>query len=295
MIKYYKIATINVLVDADEPFQNIFQGYEYYTCNMQNASEFTQNVDFRLTVQLVDNFTFEGELLKSKLSAKIYKQGEFDTVYHFDNDKCYLSFKHTANYSDCTLSILDNVVVADLDTTNLAYIYMGMLFSYRISYFGGLMMHGSAISYKGKGIIFTAPSGVGKSTQANLWKQKFGSDVEFINDDKPVLMENNGKIYVYGTPFAGKNHINNNNNVCLSAIINVSRDNVNSIEKLNVKESIALMMEALSRSTFSNDVNINSIKIINKILSITPVYRLKCTPTAEAVDVAKQGINLNFD
>lgn len=49
------------------------------------------------------------------------------------------------------------------------------------------LMHGVVISWKGRGYMFTAPSGTGKSTHASLWKKYLGDDVEIINGDKPIL------------------------------------------------------------------------------------------------------------
>lgn len=34
----------------------------------------------------------------------------------------------------------------------------------------GFQLHASVINWKDKGILFSAPSGTGKSTQADLWK-----------------------------------------------------------------------------------------------------------------------------
>lgn len=39
------------------------------------------------------------------------------------------------------------------------------------------LFHGSAIAYKGSGVLFTAVSGTGKSTHAALWKDAFPGDV----------------------------------------------------------------------------------------------------------------------
>ena len=50
-----------------------------------------------------------------------------------------------------------------------------------------LMLHGSALSMHDEGIIFTAKSGTGKSTHARLWREAFGSKVQMINDDKPMI------------------------------------------------------------------------------------------------------------
>ena len=48
---------------------------------------------------------------------------------------------------------------------------------------GRLLLHGSAFAYRGEGVLFTAPSGTGKSTHARLWREVYGDRVTVINDD----------------------------------------------------------------------------------------------------------------
>jgi hypothetical protein len=73
---------------------------------------------------------------------------------------------------------------------------------------GAFLMHGAVITYKGQGIMFCAPSGIGKSTHIKHWRDVFGSDVSIVNGDKPFVrpmggIDDTGAI-VYGTPWAGK-------------------------------------------------------------------------------------------
>ena len=49
------------------------------------------------------------------------------------------------------------------------------------------LMHGAVLSWKGNGLMFTAPSGTGKSTHIDLWKRYLGEEVEIINGDKPKM------------------------------------------------------------------------------------------------------------
>ena len=52
----------------------------------------------------------------------------------------------------------------------------------------GFMIHASAVEKEGKAYLFSAPSGTGKSTHAQLWRQTFkGEPIRIINDDKPAV------------------------------------------------------------------------------------------------------------
>jgi len=78
-----------------------------------------------------------------------------------------------------------------------------------------ILFHGSAIMVNNKGIIFTAPSGTGKSTHSEKWNRLFGA--EYINDDKPYISVKD-EFLVHGSPWMGVHHLGNNVSYPLSAI-----------------------------------------------------------------------------
>ena len=57
---------------------------------------------------------------------------------------------------------------------------------YIMSHNHRVILHSSFISRQGEGILFTAPSGTGKSTQADLWK-RHEEGVTIINGDRSIL------------------------------------------------------------------------------------------------------------
>jgi len=92
---------------------------------------------------------------------------------------------------------------------------MTVPFSERLPELGRLMTHGVAISCDGRGFIFTARSGVGKSTHAFLWQRHFGEErVRIINGDKPIIhFREDGKVLACGSPWNGKEGLDEN--VCV--------------------------------------------------------------------------------
>ena len=67
------------------------------------------------------------------------------------------------------------------------------------------ILHASYIEYNNKAILFAAPSGVGKSTQASLWKEY--KDATIVNDDRVLIGCNNENWYAYGYPSTGSSKI----------------------------------------------------------------------------------------
>ena len=56
----------------------------------------------------------------------------------------------------------------------------------------------------GKAYVFTAKSGVGKTTHTKLWVEYFEGIASYINGDKPIIRCKDFVWYAYGTPWMGK-------------------------------------------------------------------------------------------
>ena len=152
-----------------------------------------------------------------------------------------------------------------------------------------LFMHGSAIEYKGKAYIFVAPSGTGKSTHTRLWRERFGDDVTVINDDKPFLAFRDDKVYLCGTPWRGKHNIGQNLEVELGGICILSRGANNEICLIEPAEAVSELIQQSNFHSYKHN-SLLALDLIEKLLTLVPLYRLLCTPTIEAVDVCRNEI-----
>ncbi len=171
--------------------------------------------------------------------------------------------------------------------SNMGYAVNGplseILFRNTILYHQGIVVHAAAINWEGKGIIFSAPSGTGKSTQANLWKKHLGAEI--INGDRPALRTLNGHSYVYGTPWSGATPEFLNSSVPLSAIILLEQAKKNTITQLTNNEIMSLLLPRCFLPYYDNKMMDLAIKNIESIITSTPVYLLSCKPDVEAVNL----------
>lgn len=157
-----------------------------------------------------------------------------------------------------------------------------------------MFMHCSAISYKGNAILFTAPSGTGKSTHSRLWKKHFGDDVDMINDDKPLLRIIDGKIYACGTPWDGKHHLSNNVMLPVKAIVVLSQSRENVIGKASKQELLYHILNQTIRP--ENPVLMNkALAFIEKMIRAIPAYKLGCNISDEAVTTCFEAVKENFN
>lgn len=173
--------------------------------------------------------------------------------------------------------------------------YLEILAVYRkiseiMPYFNTVLFHGSVIAVDGEGYMFTAKSGVGKSTHTRLWREYFGDRAFMVNDDKPMIMAENGKIFAFGTPWNGKHKLSKNCKIPLKAICYLNRDNTNHIEEISDKEIYPILLQQSYRPD-DTKAYVKSLKIIDEILTSCKFYKLGCNISTEAVEVAYNGMN----
>jgi hypothetical protein len=142
------------------------------------------------------------------------------------------------------------------------------------------VMHASAISYNNQAILFSAPSGTGKSTQAELWINNIENSI-YINDDKPALSIDNEKIIVWGNPWSGKTLNNNNLKVPLKAIVYLEQAKNNEVLQLNDFDKVKYTMMNLGISSKIED-NEFIIEFCNELISRTEIYLFKCNMSNNA-------------
>ena len=67
----------------------------------------------------------------------------------------------------------------------------------------GVQVHACAvIDSSGNGHLFAGQSGAGKTTMAKLWQQE--EEVVILNDDRIILRNIEGRLWMYGTPWHGE-------------------------------------------------------------------------------------------
>jgi len=146
---------------------------------------------------------------------------------------------------------------------------------------GILLIHSSVIMHKGKGYLFSGKSGTGKSTHSRLWLENI-EDTELLNDDNPVVRLENGKVFVYGSPWSGKTPCYKNKSVPVGAFVRLSQKPKNEIAQCGTALAYASLLPSFSNMIWDDRVNDAIATSISKIVISCPVYKLGCLPNREA-------------
>ena len=123
---------------------------------------------------------------------------------------------------------------------------------------------------------------MGKSTHTRLWQKNFGEAAQNINDDKPALRKVDGKWYAYGTPWCGKDGINQNKKVPLAGICFLQRGEENSIRRMTRMEAIRKVIAQTKRKLPEEKWVELMLKNVEQLTADIPVFELHCNMEPEA-------------
>lgn len=195
------------------------------------------------------------------------------------------------NWEICDLQLCEFENEFGLNNNLRSFMGIGEIFANAILKKNGFVLHASAINYCGKGILFSAPSGTGKSTHTSLWEKYYPGEANIINDDKPAIRYIDNRPFVYGTPWSGKTQINQNICAPIHAIVFIEKSYDNKITQLKGANAVSLMLGETHKPVYPEMMEI-TLEHINKVLSRIPVYRLSCNISKDAVELTKKALGI---
>ena len=153
----------------------------------------------------------------------------------------------------------------------------------------GFLFHCSYIEHEGGAILFTAPSGTGKSTQADLWREYRGAKI--INGDRAAVRLGRQGFEAWGVPFYGSSGISHRRCLPIRAIVYLSQAPRTTICRLRGMQAFRKLWEGCSLHTWDrDDVALCSETVMNAAQQV-PVFHLACTPDESAVLALEQALN----
>lgn len=159
----------------------------------------------------------------------------------------------------------------------------------RLPEFDAFLIHGAAIEMDGQAYIFLAKSGTGKSTHIRSWWKHFGDSVHVVNGDKPILRRLDGKWYVCGTPWRGKEFWGENTMAPIKALCFIERDEQNRIEAIDTDQVIGRIFHQLLMPKTAEEMD-RFFSLLDSLLTETACYLLYCNKEEEAAMVAYEGM-----
>ncbi|MCR4946963.1 MAG: hypothetical protein K5929_08495 [Lachnospiraceae bacterium] len=154
-----------------------------------------------------------------------------------------------------------------------------------ITKISGLPLHASLVEKDGRGIVFLGPSGMGKSTQAKLWKQYENAD--FFSGDRPALFKIDGIWYGCGMPWDGKDGLFRQKMVPVRALISLEQAKVNKLTRLNSMDSMKVLLNQVMMPMWDQAAMDDTSSLMWQLANDVEFYHLQNRADQEAVDLVR--------
>lgn len=152
-----------------------------------------------------------------------------------------------------------------------------------------LILHASCVETGFGGILFSGPSGIGKSTQGDLWCQT--ENAVLLNGDRPILGKDGGKWMAYGSPYAGSSHCHINRSTPVRALVMLRQAPDCSIRVLPAAQAFRRIMEQVTTNIWDASFVSAACALVAQFMEDIPVYELSATPDARAVQLLKETLH----
>ncbi|MCX8128619.1 MAG: hypothetical protein N3I35_00775 [Clostridia bacterium] len=288
MYSQYEVADITIGINGDNSY--LANRMSPFLSNDKKNSDLKVDFKIKESINVPDGELLMDDVVKwfrrpsSQGGFSGYRRSEIKghIVSMFDTDEEWrntsITYENDASYG------FNNIIPGEY----ISFHILGVLFRNRILKHEGIVMHASSIDFEGKGIVFSAPSGTGKSTHVRLWETYMGDSVRVLNDDSPAIRLHDGRAFVYGTPWAGSTDKFINRRAPLTAIVVLEQAPDNSICRISDREAVYRLMARCFLPYFDNNMMNLAMDSFERIVAATPVYLLKCRPDRQAMELVYQ-------
>ena len=146
-----------------------------------------------------------------------------------------------------------------------------------------IQVHSSLIDFRGRGLMFLGPSGIGKTTQAELWNRFRGARI--LNGDLVFVQKTKIGVLGWGSPWHGSSSYCENDSVPLTAWIVLKQSLENRIRRLSGFEMVSELADSIFCPLWVEEGGIRCMETLDAVLSELPVFELFCRPDEDAVSL----------
>lgn len=139
-----------------------------------------------------------------------------------------------------------------------------------------LILHAASIVYQEQAILFTAPSGTGKTTQTNLW-HRYLEGIEDLNGDRTVLQRTEKGWFACGFPICGSSGRCEQRAVPIKAVVIVRQGEKNEICKLSALQSVMSLYSEITVPNLNREYPERAMGLIEEFVQNVPVIQYTCT------------------
>ena len=277
---YYKLA--DIILEWDGEAFSLLKGryMERFRCNPEQI-ELKEVIRFKACLVQLGKYTIYPILKENHVYTMFDVNGERMLVYHWGNQR--FAF---AVWPERIKKGQVNECWFDPDMKNQPAINADWFFGVSglhkaLMFHSAVILHASYVNCNSSAILFTAPSGTGKSTQADLWRQVMHTEI--VNGDRVLVRKREGKWYACGYPCCGSSQICLNRTLPLRAIVILRQGSKNRIEHLSQAQKIRSLTVAAEVYPWDAEEMECAIDLAESIVHDITVICMSCLPNEDAV------------
>ena len=153
----------------------------------------------------------------------------------------------------------------------------------------GLILHCAYMDHGGEAILFSAPSGTGKSTQADLWARYRGTAT--VNGDRALLQKIGAVWYARGWPVCGSSGICENRDLPIRAIVMLSQAPEDRARRLMPMQAFTGLYSQITVNRWNRSSHLHAMELAEDLIASVPVYHLACTMNESAVTALEAALD----
>ena len=158
-----------------------------------------------------------------------------------------------------------------------------LLIMHRLTQERAIELHGCGIVIAhGAGNLFVGHSGAGKSTTTRLWTSHH--DAEVLSDDRIIVREHAGQMFMYGTPWHGEAAYASPASAPLSRICILEHGHGNALTRLSKSQAVAELFARSFVPFHRHEYLESALEFLQDVVDAVPVYRYAFEPDRTAID-----------
>lgn len=151
--------------------------------------------------------------------------------------------------------------------------------------------HCAYLDFEGKAILFSGPSGIGKTTHTNLWCQYLPGQAQVLNGDKCLLSRERDTFFANGWPICGSSGICHNERREVRAIVLLQQAPDNQLLAEKKVFTFRRVLEQLTVNYWNRAFTDAAMSFTESLLSAIPCFTYACNISYEAVDILYKQLN----
>jgi hypothetical protein len=172
-----------------------------------------------------------------------------------------------------------------LGTCGLGRPMLEVLFVNLLSRGRGVLLHACAVNDNGRGFLFAGTSGAGKSTMADLWKERKGATI--LSDDRVIVREMDGRIWAYGTPWHGDVSLCSPERVLVDHVFVLRHGEETTVRRLEAPGALTSLF-ARSFPTYWYPEGLDfSLDFLGRVSHVVPCHELAFLPDPTTIDFVR--------